>query len=307
MSIYGIGKSAPEVTLEPIATIDEDVILKSPVIVDTKTGVLSGVTPTVKKAVIDLTTPSIVQQSFPPIVRPSGISDQAWSEMQAQGQAKIADQQKALADAKTNVQVVQAISSQDKQTAALSGTDAIASVQYATDLSKVIASGKVNSDAALEIASQVVRASVSSQAAASLPTASEDDKKAAQVCEIISSQAVSDALKLKAAEVSVKRDETEQTAAGLIAKVQQTNLQSDLVAANQAQTRLDEINNVSMTTINDSLQAKAEADGVKAKAESDAANIAWKLLHPDILPTIEKAQYTFFEKVINYVYNTIYS
>jgi len=261
---------------------------------------------TVNSANPDLSYDKVIHNYFVPPVRPDGISDAAWKEMQSQGSDVISNEQAIVDNSVQAQRIAEAVSQRELITAAYSGSDAMASVAHATNLTNVINSG-VPSGAASEIASQVARAADAAQAAAKASN-DPDDIKAASVANILSAQATAAAAKVKESEVRVVQSETENTLLSLIDKAKVTGTLEDKTAVTLAQQRLTDANNNLMTAQSLSADASQYADMIKKQADLDAATIANELLKAsEVIKPVEAAvKKSFLDKIVDYIYNKIY-
>lgn len=295
-------------TSKPVYTITEGGALSKPLVVNPATGILQQVQAQVSPATpkLGVTTPGInkVVTSYPPLVRPSGISDQIWAVMQSQGKQKIAQQQQAAADAAKAAKITAGIIHNSIIAAAVSGNDAMASAKYTAELNKVVTTSKgINSNVAEEISLQALRAAQSAKDAAAKPTATDEDKKAASVTLVIATQTVADAAKIKVEENRIIQAQAENTAIDLKVKADASDATwKDRDIAKLAEDKLNEANNNLMeaqTVSSDTAQAAADT---KAKVESDEAAVAWALTHPEEI--LDKRN--IFDKLIDFIYNKLY-
>jgi hypothetical protein len=290
----------------PMSSTNHPDIIASPnLVVSPVTGILAPETKVISPVTPDLSPQPVIVNVITPAIRPSGITDQQWSEMQTQGAVKITNQAAQVNENMQAKQIADAIATSEKAAAAYSGTDAIASASHAADLAAVIKSG-VPSGAATEIASQIMRAADAAAQAAALPDATQDDKTAATVANIIATQALADASKIKQDELQSISTEAEQTVAALKAKADASSTAADLIAANQAQARLDEANKSLMNSQQLTDDAVHQAAMTKQQADSDAAAIAAALLMPKVTASVAVKK-NIFDRLIDYIYEKLYA
>ena len=218
------------------------------------------------------------------------------------GAAKVSQQQAIVTQTAQDVQVQKAVEQSAQVAVAYSGTDAVASAAQAVKLAAIIPT--VPSGAATEIASQVVRAAEAAQNAASLPTASEEEKTAAQVAQVVSTQALADAAKVQLTEAQNVQTEAEQTALSLKVKADANfSSNADLVAANQAASRLEIANNDLMEKQTNHDDAQQLASDTKRAADM-SSKVVVDALNTDTSKAVIKLG--FFDQIANYIYNLIY-
>jgi hypothetical protein len=263
-------------------------------------GILTEVKPTVQPVTPELSIAPVITETYKPLVRPAGISDQVWAVMQSQGADKVAQQQAVNNTITAMAQVQQGIDEAAARAEALNGNNAIASVQLAVQLSNVVSSAP-SSNVAYELASQITRAAESAQKAATSPEATADDKTAAQVANILAAQAVADATKIHEAELLKITNDSENTALTLVDKANLPGAtDEDILAAEEAKNRYL-ANTENLTIIqNKASEAQQAATEIKQNSEMLPGEIVDSIKTPDV------KQIGLFEQLVNFIYNTIY-
>ena len=271
-------------------------------------GVLKHVKSLPKSAKINFN-PEVKFDSFAPLVRAAGITDAEWSEIQQHSADVINNAQVTVDNSVQAQRIAEAVSQRELLTAALSGNDATASAVHAANLTNVINSG-VPSGAASEIATQVARAAEAAKAAAAQSNDPED-KKAAEVANILSAQATAQAARVKAEELSKIQAETENTLLSLIDKAKKSGTIQDKENVTAAQQRMTDANNNLMAAQELHSDAAQYASMIKSQADIDAATVAYALLNPVTVPQTEVVNKTvkagFLDRIVNYIYKQIYS
>ena len=258
----------------------------------------------IPEPVIDLSQPSLVST----MSRPEGISDSAWATMQSQGFSKISAQQMlAQKSAEENLANI-AISKAASEAAAKSATDAMTSLQRATELSKAMQN--VTASAAAEIVTQIMRANNNAQVASELPEATDADRNAATAANIITTQAIADAMVKQTLESKENAYHAEQTATYLKQVADATQQPEDNANASEALQRLKDANDKLMADAKLANESIVAANVTLSQAQSDVAALALSVsLSPttvEVTSPVAVKKVNWFGRLVNYIYSNLY-